>query len=160
MEVEYTITESEYIKANKLFTKPTKGILIFYALVAILLIIAALVSDSFIVRLSAIGGIVGGFLGQAAVRYFYAPWRTRKQYRSYRAAQEPVVVKLDASSLHFKSKLGDSTIEWERINRWREDSNFLLIYQAPEVYHILPKRISNEIGKIREALLEHVGNAT
>ena len=160
MEVEYTIAESEYVKANKLFTKPTKGILVFYALVVILLIIAAFVSDSFIVRLSAIGGIVGGFLGQAVVRHVYAPWKTRKQYRSYKAAQEPVVVNLDAKSLHFKSKLGESTIEWGRINKWREDPNFLLIYQAPEIYHILPRRIGIEIDKIREALLENVGNAT
>ncbi len=160
MEVEYTITESEYVNANKLFSKPTKGVLVFYAVGVILLIITALVSDLVIVQLSAIGGIVGGFIGQAVVRHVYAPWRTRKQYRSYKAAQEAVVVSLDENSLHFKSELGESTIEWSRINKWREDHDFLLIYQAPEIYHILPRRIGGEIDKIREALVEHVGNAT
>ncbi|MGR5150085.1 YcxB family protein [Photobacterium alginatilyticum] len=160
MEVEYTITENEYVKANKLYTKPTKAILIFYAIASIFLIVVALMSDSFIVRLSVAGGMVGGFIGQAVVRHFYAPWVTRKQYRSYQAAQEPVTLQMQADSLHFKSKLGESTIEWKRINKWRENSEFLLIYQAPNVYHILPKRISSEIVKIREALVEYVGKAT
>jgi len=160
VEFEYTITESEYVKANKLFTKPTKGILVFYVFVAFSLVVVALVSDSFVIQLSAIGGIIGGFIGHAVVRHLYAPWRTKKQYRSYKAAQEPVIVNLETNSLNFKSKLGNATIEWDRVNKWRENPYFLLIYQAPEVYHILPKRIGIEIDKIREALVEHVGNAT
>ena len=135
-------------------------ILISYAVVAIALIIVSITATSFIVKIGAIGGVVGGFIGHMVVRHLYAPWRTRKQYRAYQAAQEPVEVKVLSESLLFKSNIGEAVIEWSRINKWRENEDLLLIYQAPEVYHILPKRVGGSISKIREALVQNVGKKT
>ena len=153
MKVEYTITEDEYVKANKLFTRPSKNNLVFYTAVAISLILLSIAADSVAVKIGAIGGIVGGFIGHMVVRHIYAPWKTRRQYRTYQAAREPITVQVRPESLFFKSKIGEAIIEWPRINNWCEDEQFLLIYQAPEVYHILPKRAGEAINNVREALV-------
>lgn len=160
MEFEYTITEDEYVKANKLFTKPAQAILIFYAITVIALVAISIITNSFIVKTGAIGSVIGGYFGYMATRHLYAPWRTRKQYRAYKAAQEPVVVKILPESLLFKSNTGEAVIEWSYIKKWRENEELLLIYQAPEIYHILPKRVGEAICEVRKALLKHVGQKT
>ena len=124
------------------------------------LIVIAVSAPSFVVKIGAVGGIAGGFLGYMAVRHLYAPWRTRKQYRAYQAAQEPVAVKVLPDSLLFKSSIGEAVIEWSRINKWRENGEFLLIYQAPEVYHILPKRVGEAMREVRKSLVKYVGKET
>lgn len=160
MEVEYIITEDEYVKANKLFSKPTRRILIFYVITVILLVVVAVFGHTFVVKLAAAGGIVGGVLGHLIVRHIYAPWRTRRQYRSYQAAQELVSVTARTESLFFKSKIGEATIEWSRIVKWRENEDFLLIYQASEVYHIIPKRVGEIVDRLRDSLSKYVGKKT
>ena len=160
MEFEYTITEDEYVKANKLFTKPAKTTLVAYAVVVLALLVIAVIAPSYVVKIGAIGGVSGGYIGHMAVRHLYAPWRTRKQYRAYQAAQESVAVKVLPDSLLFKSSIGEAVIEWSRINKWRENGEFLLIYQAPEVYHIIPKRVGEAIREVRKSLVKYVGKET
>ena len=160
VEVEYTLTEDEYVKANRLFTKPTKKSFLIYVAVTTISIIVALVSDILLIQLIVIGGLIGGSLGHVIVRYLYAPWVTRKQYRSYKAIQEPVSVSKQSDGIYFKSDVGEAKIEWSRINKWRENDIFVLIYQAPQVYHILPKRKGSEIAAIRKELMVNIGNAT
>ena len=157
MEIEFTITEDEYVKANKLFTKPSKNILFFYVFCALALIIVALASEISVVKFSAFSGIIGGFLGLNFVRHIYAPWGTRRQYRQYKAAKDPIAINFKDGFLHFKSASGEGTIEWGYIYKWRENSEFLLIYQSSALYHIIPKRIGAIASKVREGLVEFVG---
>jgi hypothetical protein len=160
VEIEYTITEQEYVKANKLFTQPTRNIIYFYIVAAITLLIVAVLAESVAIRIGALAGLFAGFLGQAFVRHIYSPWQTRKQFKAYKAAQAPVTISCNDTSLHFKSESGEGFLEWNKINKWRENGGFLLIYEAPCVYHIVPKRIGELSDEIRQSLVEHLGNAT
>ena len=160
MEVDYAITEKEYVNANKLFTKPSKNILAIYLVVDIALISIALTVDSRIVRFAAIGAVVGGIIGHVLVRHLYAPFRAKRQFRSYQAAQETVHLNLATEALNFKSAIGEATIEWERITKWRENAELILIYQTPEVYHIIPKRIGSIASNLTKTLSSQVGKAT
>ena len=160
MESTFTITEEEYVKANKLYTKPTKKILYFYLITVTMLLALFVLSDTMKYRIIIICVIAGGFVGQFIARHIYAPWQTKKQYKAYKAVQEPILVNYTDTGLNFKSAIGEATIEWQRINKWRENNNLLLLYQAPNVYHVIPKRIGEISNKIKDALIQHVGKAT
>ena len=159
METEYTISENEYVKANKLFTKPSKKLLVVYCLLITALLLIALCFTNYILRFAAIGAIIGGIIGNILSRYVFAPVQTRKQYRVYQAAQESVIISAKPEGINFRNSSGESIIEWNKINKWRENNEFLLIYQAPQVYNIIPKRIGVVSQNIRELLQQNIGNA-
>ena len=89
MQASFTLTEGEYVKANQLFTKPSRKTLFIYAVAGIALATIALGAGSPALRIGAIGALVGGIFGHLFVRRIYAPSQTRKQYKAYKAAQEP-----------------------------------------------------------------------
>ena len=160
MKSTYTIKEDEYVRANKLFSRPTKNTLYSYTLIFVMLAIAFITSDSFNTRLIITSTFIGALIGHAIARHIYAPWKTRKQFKVYKAVQEPVTLEHTAEGMHFKSEVGESFIEWNRVIKWRENNEFLLFYQAPVLYHIIPKRIGDTCDLIRESLIEHIGMAT
>ena len=156
MKKEYNITEEDYVLADKLYSKPTKNILIFYFVSALALILASITYDKIIIGIC---GIIGGYIGQATVRHLYSPWATKRQYRSYKAAHKPILISKTPEGINFKSEVGDAILIWEHIHSWRENTNYLLIYQAPKIYHIIPKRIGSIANDIRESLINKVGSA-
>lgn len=160
MEASFTITEEEYIRANKLFTKLTQKTLIIYGVVCVVLAAIAFVAESPALRIGAIGAIVGGFIGDLCVRSVYAPIQSKKQYREYKAAQEPMCITKQYDGIKFESTIGSAKIDWDRIVKWRENEELLLIYQAPQVYHIVPKRIGELADEISKSLAEEVGAAS
>jgi len=160
LEASFTLTEEEYIRANKLFTRLSRKSLVIYGVVGVSLAIIAFLADSLVLRLGAIGAIFGGIIGDQFVRKIYAPRQTRKQFRIYKAIQEPVHVSKQSDGLVFENSMGNSKINWDRIVKWREDQDLLLIYQAPQVYHIIPKRIGELASDISKALTEKTGAAS
>lgn len=160
MQASFTITEGEYLRANKLFTKPSRKTLIIYAVAGIALATIALGVASPVLRIGAMGALIGGFFGHLFVRRIYAPSQTRKQYKEYKAAQEPVCVTRQDDGIKFETASGGAIIDWARIVKWRENEELVLIYQAPQVYHIVPKRIGELADEISKALAEKVGAAT
>lgn len=131
MEASFTITEEEYLRANKLFTKLSCRTLIIYGLVCIAFVAIALFTGSPVLQIGAIGAIVGCFIGDLCVRKVYAPLQTKKQYREYKAAQESVNIAKQNDGIKFKAAIGDAMIGWDRIVKWRENEELLLIYQEP-----------------------------
>ena len=160
MESTYTLTEKEYVNANKLFTKPNKNMLILYFFSFLVLVMAAVIKDTLQIQIIIAFIIIGGFVGHVFVRFVYAPVQTKHQYREYKAAQESSTIVVVETGIIFKSQMGESIIEWSRINNWRENNQFILIYQSRETYHIIPKRIGEVSSVIQKLLLEHIGNAT
>jgi hypothetical protein len=158
MELEFTITEDEYAKANVLFSKPSKKLKLFYFLMLLSLVGAVFVVNSMQLKITLMGGMIGSVIGFSLFAYVLGPWKARKQYRQYKAIQKPVTVSLLNSGVFFKSNSGQGELEWSHIHKWRQNDDFVLIYQAPNVYHILPKRIGNIVNSISQALCKQVGN--
>jgi hypothetical protein len=158
--MEFTITESEYVKANALFTRTADTTKALFAFVTIGLIYQIFSADSNLTRSLSIAALIGGFVGYMFVKKIYAPYQTRKQYRSYKAIQESTSIELEGSSICFSSSSGQSKLKVDDLIKWRENEEFLLIYPAPCLYHIIPKRIGVHANKIRMKLVEVIGNAT
>ena len=77
--------------------------------------------------------------------------------------QKPMSVELVSEGLSFKAETGNSTLLWPDIHSWREDGQYILLYIAPKIYHVLPVRIADSgfpIGELKERLITEVGAAT
>lgn len=157
------ISEDEYVRANKLFTRLSRRQRPYYAVVSVVLLGLALFAKSNILQFAASFGLVSGVLGHVVVRHGIAPWQTRRQYRVYRAAQEPFDIKLEGEGLRFSGPNNDSLLKWGHLMRWRENTEFVLVYQNPRLYHIIPKRLSSDgfdIEALISSLNKCVGHAT
>ena len=160
MEVRFTITEEEYVNANKLFTELSKRTLFIYGISCAALAAIAFIAESPVLKIAAISGIVGGVIGDLCVRRVYAPIQTKKQYREYKATQEPISMSKQDGGLVFESAVGNANIEWYRIVKWRENKELILIYQARQIYHIVPKRIGKLANEISKELNENNGTSS
>ena len=161
-EVKTTISESEFVGACKLHGKPTRAIWIFYA-VAVLALIATAALGGEHARKLAILGLIGGLFGHLFVAQILQPRQARAQYRKYPLIQKPIEVGVLPNGVSFKSADGEGRLTWESIIKWRENSEFILVYPAPNLYYIIPKRLEAsglDVPAIAAGLEKNVGVAT
>ena len=157
LEADYTITEREYVQANSLYSRITKKQFVISLIVIIVLIILAYAAGDSAIRGGALGALIGGIGGYIINRFLIAPFRTKRFYRSYAAIKEPCTLKLQNEGVKFLSNAGEALIEWKHILKWRDDENFILIYQAPHLYHIVPKRLGVITDKLLSDLTGNIG---
>lgn len=157
MKSEFSISEDEYIKANKLYTKPSKKVYLVFLMLGMFTVAMHLFSVPSIFVYAVGGACIGGIVGQELVRHFYASIKTRGVYRSYKAAQEPIKMELSDNGILLSAESGESILQWERLSQWREDDRFILIYQNDYLYHLIPKRLGDITVALRGQLVKYVG---
>lgn len=161
-EFEATISEDEYVRAQKLYGRLSAKIKVIYFLVAAGLIWIGIAGDSS-TRYTAISALVGGIIGHLMVTGFLAPRRSRKNYKNYPLIQRPFLIRPESTGVFFKSENGETILKWESIHKWRENKEFILIYPAPNLFHVIPKRLSNsglDIESLASSLGKNIGSAT
>lgn len=160
--ITFLLTEEQFVRANRLYLRLTTVARLWYLAAIAALIVVAILSPPGLMRYAAIGSVVGGIAGHFVTRYFVVPWRVRRLFRAYPAARESAVVKVTDAGVRFRTDTSDSTLIWEHILKWREDDEFVLIYQNPQIYHILPKALQSSgldvVGLVTH-LRENVGQA-
>lgn len=165
METEFQITQDDYVAAGILNGEMThKSKYIHYAIDVVLLVLGviAIYTDNILWAGGLIGAAIGGNLLPYVLRCFYVPWYLKRHYQKYKAIRNPVCILLLDEGVKFSSSSGEGLLKWEEMHHWRENSSFILIYLAPKIYHMIPKRIEKSgfsISKLREGLIENVGLA-
>jgi hypothetical protein len=170
----YRITEGDYVGAGKLALQFQYKLLIL--LTAIVFIILPSIEP---VVLPAAAGTALGL--EAIVRHFASlvipaavwlvvfilgmrhigfPYVWRRNYRKTKGIQDEIQVSLSDKGVQFKYASGESRLTWDRILQWRKNERYILLYPAPNCYHIIPK--AGAAGGFDFALLEsrleqHIG---
>jgi hypothetical protein len=96
----------------------------------------------------------------AASLLILTPSRARRQYRQYKAMQEPIAAELTETGVKFSNGDGEAILPWSKVFQWRQNDQFVLIYGMPILYYIVPKSIAREgfdIPLLVRRLAEHVG---
>lgn len=106
-----------------------------------------------------IGAVIGVYLILFLFRKFYTPWYLKKHYRKYPAIQRPMSLSVTDAGVKFMSDSGEGTVAWRDIYKWREGKDLLLIYPAPRIYYMVPKRVDS-VGDLCEILKSKVGKET
>lgn len=162
METTYKISEHDYVRAMKLFGKIMPKVAAIYGAAVLVLGLVA-VFGSAAIKGGAIGGLAGGAVVIVLGRFIVNPILARRHYRKYKAIQEPINIKLNEDGIELSTPDGGGLVRWDKIFKWRQDEEYLLIYPMPRMYHIIPKSISKsgfELPVLIQALQEKVGNET
>lgn len=166
MAVEFQITSNDYTSAGMLNGQvPPMFKKIHYVVDALLIIlsVAALYFEYYSKFVGLIGAVFLGHLFPLIYRQVFAKRQIMNHYKKYKLIQQMTSVSIVEKGILIKAEFGQFLIEWKYIHSWKENDALLLVYIAPNLYYILPKRIS-EIGfpmeKLKERLIECVGNAT
>lgn len=139
MPVEYRITEQDYIRAQRLFARATpRGWAAFAVMAAGAALLAVAGGD---LRPAGIGGLIG-IAVVLAISRMLLPWNARRQYRKYKAIQEPLGIELREDGVRFASSQGEGTVVWDHILKWRQDARYVLLYPMPRMFHIVPRSIA------------------
>lgn len=161
MKAEYTISEDDYVRAMKLFSRFTpKGGLILGLIFLVLILAAAFAPQP--VKSGAIGGLIGGGVTLVLVRYLLSPILARRHYRKYKSIQLPINIELKDEGIEFSSADGGGVVRWQTIFKWRHDEHYLLVYPMPRLYYIIPRTIATagfDLPALLHALEIKVGKA-
>ena len=108
----------------------------------------------------AIGGLVGGLFVALVGRYIVSPILARRHYRKYKSIQEEFTVELVDDGVRFTSPNADGKITWDKIHKWRQNEDFVLIYPMPRIFHMIPKSVAAQgfdLQALTDGLQHHVG---
>jgi hypothetical protein len=166
MPVPFTISEQDYVKSAQLNGELTKKAKIFHLIIDTLLFLAgvsSLLNGNIILGSAFIGVAIGAVTLPYLLKFFIIPFILKRHYKKYRQMQKQMNVELAADGLSFQTETGSALLTWPDIHAWRENNEYIIIYIAPKIYHVLPVRISENgfpISELKSALLSNVGIAT
>ena len=159
MDIQYKITEKDYIESVKLAAVATRKQFQLLGIVGFGLLLLALFGPK---GLKGIGyiGLIGGVVGYLATLYVISPWQAKISYKNYKIIQDTITLTLEEDGYTMKSINGTNEMKWENLLKWRENENIVLVYYTPKIFHAVPKRLADlgfDIEHFRNLLQENLG---
>ena len=80
------------------------------------------------------------------------PISTRNTYREHKTMHRPYTYAWSETELAITSASGEWHLAWGDFLKWNEDAQVFVLYQAPRLFNILPKRAltAEQIVDIRQ----------
>jgi hypothetical protein len=88
------------------------------------------------------GGALGGIAIAAAIYYWIVPYRMRRDFEHRPLAQIEHVYELRKDGLRLASARGESVLLWRDFIQWRANENVVLLYTAPRLFLLIPRRLA------------------
>jgi hypothetical protein len=157
IELEGLISAEDYVRAQRLHHRSGFAWVIRIVLVVMILGIAGLL---------AVNGAFLGATAVASVLLLFAvapwvdPWRWRRMYRRQPGLHEPVRGELGDEGIGYRSPFGEGLLPWRFVVKARMDDRTILVYQAPNLFNLLPRGLfasDDEWRRARELVREKVG---
>jgi hypothetical protein len=160
MKAAYRISEADYVRATKLYARPSlRGIGVVLTIVLILGGTAAFAPPLF--DSLAFGGLIGLAIIVPVMHYIVVPLRSRLHYRRYKAMHDEATVELLEDGLRFTSAIGEGKLPWNYILKWRQNDDYILVYPMPKLFYVVPKSIASngfDVSALAGSLARHVGS--
>lgn len=166
--VTLTLTADDYVAANKLF-------ILKYAtsrlpLVCWLMFVALLLGPLFVPALRLLNApyaaifyiCVTFVIAIPFYKYFFgAAAYARKAYKAQKTLQHPMTVAWSDDGFRSTAQQGDWNIPWGDYLKWTDNSKMILLYQGPNLFNMLPKRVLTpaQIYDLRQMLVAKVKRA-
>ena len=145
--VSLTLTAEDYVAANRLHY--LKCLWSWHVLAAFAMLVVAYLIWMWIAhidRWGAIGVIAlnAGFAGVVVLmiaNYFlFVPITTRRTYRKQKTLHRPYTYSWSETGLTVTSTSGEWQVAWGDYLKWAEDAQVFVLYQAPRLFNMVPKR--------------------
>lgn len=137
------ISEQDFIDAQRLHMRPGKARRVFHYILGVIVIpglIFLAAADEYRARepaLIALGVIVLVIILFVVV----VPWRLRRFYREQKTLQYPVTMELNEEGVFSEGETGTGRIKWDDFYAWKQDSKMILLYQARNLFNVIPCRV-------------------
>lgn len=164
MAVEYEITLTDYLAAQKLHAKWSKYNTQIRNLIWGLLLSVAIVSffvKEYLAASGAIGAIAGSFFIPFLWNNVVAQIIFRIKFKNLTISQKNQAISVLESGLGYGKS--QATIGWKELEKWKENQEYILAYIDKVKFLIIPKRIATkgvDISELRQRLAREVGEAT
>ena len=160
MTAKFRISEQDYLNAQKLHRKLTPKKLWFISLLGSTLTLMALLGPN-AMQAMAIGGLIGGITVLLLIPTLIAPYVGKRHYRKYKAIQEELSMSVTDEGIRITTPNGDSIVLWDKVLKWRQSEQYVLVYIMPMLYYIVPTHLTNQgfdLAKLKHFLIQHVGD--
>ena len=160
MEIQYTITEADFVKGAKLCAAATKKQLILLSVVGLGFLLIGIFGPRSLKGMG-FGGFFGGIIGYFIVLHIITPWNAKRNYKKYKSIQEPLKISLIEEGFAITASNGHCNVKWVNLLKWREDINYILVFFAPKMFYLVPKRIADsgfDIVRFEQTLRDKLGN--
>lgn len=160
MEIQYTISEADYVNSIKLAAMASRKQLVLLSAGGLgLVLLSVFGTDS----LKPIGycGLFFGMLGYFITLYLISPWQAKRHYRNYKSIQKPIKIELVDGGFTITADNGQGNAKWDNLLKWREGKEYILVYLAPKLFYMIPKRIEElgfDMEGFRRLLREKLGD--
>lgn len=98
-------------------------------------------------------------LGFLAACFLYSKREARQMLAQYKWLSERAHAEVLPEGLSWSTARGTALVPWDDLYGWREGPSLFLLYLAPEMYHLVPKRWfadASDVETFREALRRSV----
>ena len=105
-----------------------------------------------------IGMLLGIFVVQILTMRFVSPRNARRHFKAMKILHGPIELSWSAEGLKEKTNTSSSLTPWKHFPKWREDEASFIIFVAPTMYRVVPKRFMTlaQIDDLREYLKRSV----
>jgi hypothetical protein len=160
MQARYHITERDYVRATTLHARPApfQWAVVATAMIGWILIMGVMSHDW--------TSVYGDFAGLAVVllvfRFIIFPLSLRRNYRQNKMLHHEITVALLDEGVQFTAPDGSALLLWKNIFKWRCNDDYVLIYQMPRLFHLVPGSVAAQgfdMARLKAALTQNVGAA-
>ena len=152
MNVEGEITERDYLRAQWLHMKPRRGyriagyvVLALFVVACVILIVVSISLGDPAPAATLLGPVAGILFAGVLLR-----WQFRRIYRRQPSLQGTHSYQFTDAGFLAVSQHGRGEASWSVFTKWREDANLFLLYQADNLFHMLPKRWFGHVTGIED----------
>jgi YcxB-like protein len=157
--VSLTLTADDYVAANRLHflngLRSRNALAIFVMMaVAYLVWTAIAYFDQWeALRVVALNVFFATVVILTIANYFlFVPIVTRRAYRNHKLLHRPYTFSWSETGLTVTSSSGQSQVAWSDYLKWYENAQIFILYQAPRLFNMLPKRAltPEQIADVRQ----------
>jgi hypothetical protein len=158
MATRFEITVDDYVACGKLNGEMTRRSRIAHAAIDGILIVSGILAWTYgqsLLAAALVGAGIGAFLIPWGLGRTFIPWYLKRHFAKYPKIRKPIEIDFDDDGIRFTSSDEIGVLRWDEIHRWRADDNYLLLYPAPRIYHLVPRRIER-LGFPMKELMAHL----
>jgi ABC-type bacteriocin/lantibiotic exporter with double-glycine peptidase domain len=78
------------------------------------------------------------------MNYGVVYYRVKKEFLQHKLIQQGYTFEFDAQGCRLETISGFAKYDWQDLLKWASNSKFIIIYPAPRMFHIIPKRLNSD----------------
>ena len=133
------ISKNDLLNFYRLHSKlETKHLILIVLIMAMIFIYIATTQSNPVALI--ISGLVGGILGVWFYKYVYITLKSNRIYKQQKSLHSGFDLEITDHGIIISSENGHGSNNWEDFIKYKENSNYLLLYYSDALFTMIPKK--------------------